>query len=586
MNILRTSAIILLTSGIQLSAHAAVSASLSSDQVATGESVQLLLQRDGQANSQPDLSPLAQDFRILDTSSGSNVQIINGQVSAKTQFQVSLVPNHDGKLQIPPIHWGNDTSAALELSVGGTSTPNQPNAAVASGGTNHVFFDMRLDNKQSYVNGAVLLTMRLHTDQMLSQASLDLPANSDVQVQQIGKDKTVTESRDGREFQVVERQYVLLPQRSGHITLNGPVLDALVADTSVDDPFANDSFFKNVFSHMQLGSMSSAKRPLHLQGKPIELDVQARPSQIDPKDWLPTLGMVLDADIHPNSTAIQVGEPLTLHLHLHADGTTAGQLPDLTTMMPLPDGVKAYPDQPKLDTQIDEGHLTAVRDQDVALIASRPGKFTLPAMRIPFWDESRNALRYVELAPRTLDVTPAMNASPSVPMSAQNNATPNETAKSSVQLAASSSTDNSWRWASAGLSALWLATLGLWWRTSRTGAKKPPAAKREPKSGKSDNVDRPMRAFQRAAQENDAQASRRHLLAWSRVQWPVDALTGLRALAKRLQDPDISLLLHELDQACYAGVAWDGANLAQAMKGWRNPVRKESSKEEIAELYA
>ena len=53
---------------LSLPASAAISAWLDHDQIAPGETVQLTLQHDGQTDSQPDLSPLKQDFQLLSRS--------------------------------------------------------------------------------------------------------------------------------------------------------------------------------------------------------------------------------------------------------------------------------------------------------------------------------------------------------------------------------------------------------------------------------------------------------------------------------------------------------------------------------------
>ena len=42
-----------------------------------------------------------------------------------------------------------------------------------------------------------------------------------LRVQPLGKDEQSTETRDGRTYQVITRRYVLLPQRSGSLRLDG-----------------------------------------------------------------------------------------------------------------------------------------------------------------------------------------------------------------------------------------------------------------------------------------------------------------------------------------------------------------------------
>jgi hypothetical protein len=93
----------LMTLGLSLPAIAEISASLDRNQIGPGETVQLTLQHNGQTDSQPDLSPLKQDFEIVGRSSGSSIQIVNGKMNAQTQLNLVLLPKHQGKLRIPAL---------------------------------------------------------------------------------------------------------------------------------------------------------------------------------------------------------------------------------------------------------------------------------------------------------------------------------------------------------------------------------------------------------------------------------------------------------------------------------------------------
>jgi len=279
---------------ISLSAWAAVTASVERSRVASGEAVQLLLQHDASTGNQPDLGPLKRDFDILGSSSGSKVQIINGHMSSLSQVNVLLAPKHDGKIQIPPLEWDGQQSAALELTVGGSGGTTQEGVEAASDAS-HVFLTSTLGQKQPYVQAAVVLTVRLYADQTLYQASLDLPASSDVLVKQLGKDKQMSEAQNGRSYHVVERKYLLFPQRSGKLSLNGPVLNAQVQDTG-----SNNRMFGNLFSQMPFGGIMDSTRPLRLHAKPVELNVLPRPDSADGANWLPAQKMTLEETWSPD----------------------------------------------------------------------------------------------------------------------------------------------------------------------------------------------------------------------------------------------------------------------------------------------
>ena len=162
----------LLVGGWCLSTLAAVTASLDRTQIALGETVRLLVQNDGSTDKPPDVGPLQQDFQILGSSHGSSTQIVNGHMSSQTQFTLVLAPKREGTLRIPPLQWGAEQSAALQLTVGGSANGARQGADTPAGAA-PVSMTATLDQKQPYVQSSVILTVRLYVGAQIAQASLD-----------------------------------------------------------------------------------------------------------------------------------------------------------------------------------------------------------------------------------------------------------------------------------------------------------------------------------------------------------------------------------------------------------------------------
>ncbi len=494
----------LLVCGLSLPALAAtVSASLDRDQVSPGESVQLSLQHDGRGGGDPDLAPLNRDFDVLDRSSSSSIQLVNGDLSSQRTLRLTLAPKHSGKLQVPPLAWDGQQTAALTLTVSDQPSGDQAGAAGAS--APHVFLSVTLDQQQPYVQAGVVLTVQLHTDQRLYQASLDLPGNSDVLVQLLpGQDRQSTETRNGRPYDVIERRYLLQPQRSGALSLDGPVLDAHVVD-------------------LNSGGIFQSARPLRLHGDPIKLDVRPRPAAASGRDWLPATQVTLEEAWRPESASVHAGEPLTLHLRLWAEGLTAAQLPDLSASLSLPEGIKAYPDQAKLDTALQGANIVGSREQDIALIASRPGHYQLPALHLSWWDTKQEVQREAVLPERTLDVLPATGGAADATPPASLPTAPavsTDVAPARLRRAARRASrricpgrGSAWRWACCG-----------WSRRPRGGvsAVVPPGCRRPLRRRRTQTgpeAGNARQAFRQACRDHDPQAARRNLLAWARGHW-------------------------------------------------------------------
>ncbi len=579
---------IMLASVYSLAAQATVTATVNNTALSPGETIQLTLQRDSSADSQPDLAPLKNDFDVLGTSRGSNIQIINGHMSTQMQVTVLLSPRHDGKVQIPALNWGGEQSQPIDLSVAKTARgADQPGGNQAGSDNSHVFLNTSIDQKQPYVQAAVVLTVRLYADQSLLQASLDLPASNDVLVKPFGKDVQANEIRNGRNYQVVERKYLLFPQRSGKLKLDGPVLDAQIADNSAS---SNDPF-DNIFRQMPFGGMVNGTKPIRVRGKAVELDVQPRPASANSAQWLPAQKVTLDETsdaLQPQSITVHAGEPLTRHLKITALGLTGTQIPDPSTFMKVPDGIKAYPDQAAASEAAQGNSVLGTREQNIALIASQPGHYELPVVHLNWWDTRQHEMRELTLPAHSLDVLPAGAASTAVMPPVSLEPAPSE---HSQPVPGNQAVNNPyWMWATFVFALLWLGTGVAWWRARNTIAR---PTVRNGAGTKSSKADKPapirsgteFKAIRQACSNNDAQAARKHLLAWASTQWPDNPPMGINELSRRVDAEKFAEALRQLDRACYTGSEWQGELLAGVLPGDAVQEKQKGSKNLLPELY-
>lgn len=603
--------LLLLGYGVMAPALATVRASLDATQVAAGDTVELTLEHDGQTSGQPDLAPLRQNFDILGTSSSTSVEIVNFHSSEKTEVVLTLAPKATGQLTIPPLSWDGERTQPLSLDVTGPGSAGQGanGAPIAA----KVFIETSASPQQPYVEAAVHLTVRLFTSEVLYHGDLELPDSSDAVVKQLGKDENNETERNGLTYQVVTRQYVIFPLRSGKLTLQGPVLEAEVA-VRQRSPFGNDPF-GGFFSGLTSNGILRTVRPLRVSGNPIVLSVRPRPAGAVGSYWLPARAVSLSAAWNPAKLSAPAGDPVTLDLNLQATGLTAAQLPDISALLSFPSGLKAYPDQPKLEDSSQGGALVGSRDQTIALMADTPGHYTIPALTVTWWDTQTNQPRVATLPARTLTVLPAPGSTAPATSAAAGTATPTP-APGTAPAAATSATagaaappaattpapprgevqqtasagrsagargpsrlngssaagapkstpahsPSEWEWISIGLATIWVATLGAWLWSRRSRAKPGRSRDASPPTRRQHPPDpaRERAAFRTACESNDAHAARAHLLAWAAALWGTPP-AGIHAIATRIGDPRVADLLRDLDRACYAGGTWQGGALA------------------------
>jgi len=579
----------LLACFVATTGSAAVRASLDTNTVALGETVQLRLDRDDQANGNPDLTPLRADFDVVSASSSRTIQITNGSVATHVQTNVMLAPKHAGQLTVPAIDWSGETSSPLTLTVTAGS-PGASGAAAGADAARKVFIETSVDTPDPYLQQAVRVTVRLYMSETLYKAGMDFPPSNDALVEQIQTDTNHNVEKNGREYEVIERQYLLFPQRSGSLSLPGPVLTGQIAVRVRNNQFSNDPF-ADLFG-AGAGMMAGTK-PIRVEGEPIVLNVRPRPAAAGDGPWVPAHDVRLTAEWRPDSDQLHVGDPVSLTLHLQAEGLIATQLPDLSKLLDVPAGLKAYPDAPKLKSEPHADTVSATRDQTIALIANQPGDYTVPSLRLSWWDTRTNEPRLATIPARSFKVlaAPAAANAPASSAAAQGPvAAPQATAASEAAVGDAPVTRTLLLWigVSVALALLWVATMLAWWRARRrrvapataaspsapsgtvpvasaaSAASAPAMATGTP--GPALNAAQARAQFQLACARDDAHGARRTLLAWVAAAWPAESVAGLDALARRLHDEAITARLQELDRACYAGGAWQGAPLLAVLK--------------------
>lgn len=560
-------------------AIASVSASLDASAIAAGDTVQLTLVHDGRSSGQPDVAPLEQSFDILGTSSSTSIELSNGSASEKTEVVLTLAPKSSGHLTIPSLSWDGERTQPLSLTVTGPGNTGKPGASGVPSAAK-VFIETTTVPDKPYVEAAVHLTVRLFTSETLYHADLELPDSSDFVVKQVGSDGSSEAERSGQTYQVVTRHYLLFPLHSGRLTLQGPVLDAEVAVSQPPQSPYGNSPFGGFFGGPSFGMLRTV-HPVRLHGRPIVLSVRPRPAGALGSYWLPARDVTLSAAWNPAKLTASAGDPVTLDVDLQATGLTAAQLPDLSSLLSLPSGLKAYPDQPKLSDSSQGAELVGSRDQTIALMADSPGHYTIPALTVSWWDTQANQPRTATLPARTLSILPAAGSTvaaasnPAAPAAQrQPAATPprHSPLSAAAPKPAPTHSPSEWEWISLALAIIWLSTLGgwVWSRRSRAaplGAsgsrtvtqKRPPG----PHKGTSDAA-KERAAFRAACEANDAHAARVHLLSWAAALRGVPP-AGISAVAATFGDAAVVGLLRDLDRACYAGGAWQGRSLAAAL---------------------
>jgi hypothetical protein len=545
--------------------------------MAEGETVRLTLEAQGQQGGRPDTSELEQDFEVLGLSTGSRLNIVNGQSDIRTSWTLTLSPRRSGTLTIPALRVGQLSSAPLTLEV--TQTPVQS----ADSGAD-VLVESEIEPDNAYVQAQLLYTVRLLYAVPVTGGRLSEPEPGDTLVQRLGEDREYATTRNGRRYQVIERRYALFPQTSGALELPAPVFDGEVPDTSRRRSGAFKRFFGNdsLLGGDPFEDLMTPTRRVRVRGEPATVEVRPRPAAAGGDQWLPAAQVELKGDWQPAGGASRVGEPVTLTIDLRAQGLTGGQLPDVAPQSV--EGFRVYPDRAQRETNPGAAGVAGHLSQKVAFIPERSGELALPDIEVHWWDTGADTQRVATIPGRVLDVAPAVpgNATTDAPVTvpprentsnaSQQGVTPEAGGarpESAVQTARPE-VPGYWQWISAALAAGWLLTVLIWWwrvRHAPVGRAQPDA-----KVSKAPAAASARKQFIAACRDADARAAQRALLAWASAHWHDDPPRGLEALSRRIDDPEARAAIAELNRALYSGSGqWNGARLAELLQQLPEP---------------
>lgn len=364
-----------LLAAVALPAAAQTRAWLDRGEISEGETVALNIATD-QAVDQIDYAPLRAQFALGGQSVRRQFDWVNGQARRQAVFSVGLRPRGPGTWTVPSLRVGNATTAPLQLVVRApTVQPATPDS--------DVFVETMVDAEHPYVQQTVGVTVRLNYAIPLLSGQLDLDPPAGASLQRVGEDIQYQRMLGGRRYEVLERHYLLIPERSGPLLLPGARLTAIRAAGFTGPLFEDDRT-----------PVAAAAPARLLQVRPIPADA--------PSPWLPLYGLQLRYLRAP--TQAFAGAAATVEVELEAEGATAAQAPALE--WPATPGVQVFPEPAQAQERFVSGRPRVSVRRVFALVPQQPGALSLPGPQLAWWDADAGRAQRATLPPLRLQVAP------------------------------------------------------------------------------------------------------------------------------------------------------------------------------------
>jgi len=525
---MRTGARYLLLAWLLLCAGTALAqprAWLDRDAIDAGDSVTLNIETD-QPGAEPDYAPLQADFILGERSSGRQVRMANGRVGNIALFGVVLTPRRGGVLAVPALRVGAQVTAPLRLTVQDAPVAGRDDNAPA-------FVETEVDDPHPYVQQSVGVVVRLYYAAQLASGELDLDTPANASLQRVGNDRSFVREVGGRRYNVVERRFLLVPERSGPLQLAGARFSGRGVGGLFGDFFGRDN-----------GRLSARAPDQVLQVRPLPAAA--------PQPWLPLKELQLRYLTRPQ--AARAGEALTLEVEARAVGATRAQFPDLPVPS-LGDAAQVFAEPVQYDERFDGASPQLTLTRRYAIVPRQPGALAVPGIRLRWWDVTAGQERVASLPALELQVAPG-SAVAAPPLAHPPVATP---VAGGDAVAVAVPARPSWRWPglAAGFALLWLATL-LWGLSRRRPAAVPAGRGTAPVPGGRHALADLRRVLDVGALDEVA-----HILVGMGGVGSVDEVIA------RLDDPAQRQALERMQRARWGG----GDDLAQVRERLREAFR-------------
>lgn len=565
---------------IQLPAYASLTATLDSQQISLNQPVQLTIVSDQKLSAQSlDISALKQDFNVVGQSHSSELSNQNGVATSKSIILLILMARHEGELTIPALKLGNEQTTPLNLKVSADNIAEPP--VQQDEDEPGVLIETLWEHPgKAYVQGQLNLIIRIYHRGNLVEAALDEPRVKDMPVNRIGGDLQGARSKEGLQYQTIERRYALFPQKSGTLTIPPVALQVRIQQPQ-----------RQTSRGLAYGPYSRGKL-LTLNSKPLTIEISPPAPDFTGSTWLPSDAVTLSRNGLPEGP-INRGDAINMQINLSALGLTGAQLPEVQ-IKGLNKQFKLYPDQPAFaDRSADGLSIEGSRVQTFVLIAAEAGSLEIPEIEVAWWDRKNDRQQTASLPAVSIEVL----ATKSEPEKAQNNTgviatqKPQADADNTDQLVSITQLDAvnpAWKWVSLMSLGGWLMSIAwflFYYKKDRNNS-----TPTDPVQQTSDL--RPLlNNIKTAARGNNAEQSWQALQAYARTRWPEHPPQSPEDWASLLAHPDIEPVMLELDSYLFhklPGSAWSGKSVCKLVlpkldTGMKNTSR--TSTPGVPEMY-
>ena len=329
----------------------------------------------------PDLSQLT-DFVVVNSSTSTQVSIINGDLTTQGVFVYRLQPLREGGLVINPISINIDgqvyQTEPIDIRViagsvpAPTSTPSvdAPNTQAGQ----DFFVEAQIDNPKPYLGQQITYTFKLYqAATFIGQPDYQPPAFTNFWSQTIVAQPTYNTTAWSRDYLVTEIRTALFPANLGSVT---------IAPAKIVIP-------------------NFPYQDIVLETEPITIDVQSLPDGA-PADFKGAVGQFeISADVSTNEDV--VNEPITLIVEIKGAGNIEALVEPPLPKLP---NWRIFESQAQSTVEVQGDTVYGTRRFERLIVPGQPGDYAIPEISFSYYDIKVGQYRTISTQPIPVIVRP------------------------------------------------------------------------------------------------------------------------------------------------------------------------------------
>ena len=371
----------------------------------------------GSRDADPALPDLSAFAAYLGSGTSTSMQIVNGRMSTTFTIQYRFQATREGTFEIGPVTVpvdGQDLRTdPLTIEVSGAPAAGAGGRGGADGGIapDDLFVTATLGAEQVYVNQPVVVEYRIFTRVDVEGLTVvRQPGTAGFWVEELAVPQRPAEQvvRDGvRYASSVVRRAALFPTSAGPKRLDPLVLEAQVRvqrRSRGRDPFGDP--FGGFFGD----SLFGRRMPISVASNALDLDVRPAPPGA-PASFSGFVGS-LAVSAAVDRTAADTNDALTLRLDISGTGNIR-TLPE--PRLNLPAAFEVYPPEMREEVEPTADGVRGSRVYEYVIVPREPGRMTIPAVELAYFDVDRGAYAAASSDPITLTVAGDPGPAPALP---------------------------------------------------------------------------------------------------------------------------------------------------------------------------